>query len=378
MKAGAAGGHSTSMACAGHCAAWLFSLAALIVAAVPEYARWSLFLFALALLHWAWLVYGGHRRRAGLGADGRSAALATGQTLHDLLVESSRTAGNDLRALRADLKQVRGLVHDAVVTLGDGFQGIHARIQIEGEIIATVMARLLGGMEIGTNGGDGHGAAVSTRSLLRDLHKVFQTHIDSLSAVARCRDEVIQRLDELTTQIDAAVRYCGAAGADALIAQRLEETRAALFEVRRLTGEVVARDLTAAISTKRGVDTLLAESTELNHQLSDMLVRAASAGTGVNHSLDVLVRSLQFEDVVRQLLEYCDRQVAGIEIYVDGLTGLLAESGSESGSGRQPQEQQARLMQACESYLENSTRWASDRQRHITQTSMRAGNVELF
>jgi hypothetical protein len=233
-------------------------------------------------------------------------------------------------------------------------------------------------MEIGTNGGDGHGAAVSTRSLLRDLHKVFQTHIDSLSAVARCRDEVIQRLDELTTQIDAAVRYCGAAGADALIAQRLEETRAALFEVRRLTGEVVARDLTAAISTKRGVDTLLAESTELNHQLSDMLVRAASAGTGVNHSLDVLVRSLQFEDVVRQLLEYCDRQVAGIEIYVDGLTGLLAESGSESGSGRQPQEQQARLMQACESYLENSTRWASDRQRHITQTSMRAGNVELF
>ena len=63
MKAGAAGGHSTSMACAGHCAAWLFSLAALIVAAVPEYARWSLFLFALALLHWAWLVYGGHRRR---------------------------------------------------------------------------------------------------------------------------------------------------------------------------------------------------------------------------------------------------------------------------------------------------------------------------
>jgi methyl-accepting chemotaxis protein len=369
------------MACAGHCAAWLFSLAALITAAVPDYARWSLFLFALALLHWAWLVYGVRRRGADPDRDagGRGAALAPGQTLHDLLVESSRTAGNDLRALRADLKQVRGLVHDAVATLGDGFQGIHARIQIEGEIIETVMTRLLGGAETpAADAGGGHGAAVSTRSLLRDLHQVFQMHIDSLSTVARCRDEVIQRLDELTTQIDDAVRCCSTAGAEATIVQRLEQTRAALLEVRRLTGEVVVRDLTAAISTKRGVDTLLAESTELNHHLSDLLVRASAAGTGVNHSLDVLVRSLQFEDVVRQLLEYCDRQVAGIEIYVDGLTGLLAESGPESGSGRPPQEQQTRLMQACESYLENSTRWASDRQRHITQTSMRAGNVELF
>jgi methyl-accepting chemotaxis protein len=375
MKAISAGGHSASMACAGHCAAWLFSLAALITAAVPDYARWSLFLFALALLHWAWLVYGVRRRVSGVDTNGRGAGLAPGQTLHDLLVESSRTAGNDLRALRADLKQVRGLVHDAVATLGDGFHGIHARIQIEGEIIETVMTRLLGGTEANAaDAGAGHGAAVSTRSLLRDLHQVFQTHIDSLSAVARCRDEVIQRLDELTTQIDDAIRYCGAAGAEATIVQRLEETRAALFEVRRLTGEVVVRDLTAAISTKRGVDTLLAESTELNHDLTDLLVRASAAGTGVNHSLDVLVRSLQFEDVVRQLLEYCDRQVAGIEIYVDGLTGLLAES----GPGRPPQEQQTRLMQACESYLENSTRWASDRQRHITQTSMRAGNVELF
>ena len=46
--------------------------------------------------------------------------------------------------------------------------------------------------------------------------------------------------------------------------------------------------------------------------------------------------------------------------------------------GQRPEEQRAKLMHACESYLDNSTRWASDRQRHITQTSMQAGNVELF
>lgn len=77
---------------------------------------------------------------------------------------------------------------------------------------------------------------------------------------------------------------------------------------------------------------------------------------------------------MRQLLEYCDRQVAGIEAYIDGLVNLLADP----KLGQHPEEQRARLMHACENYLESSTRWASDRQRHIRQTSMQAGDVELF
>lgn len=172
--------------------------------------------------------------------------------LRDLITEAGRTAGEDLRALRADLQQVRGLVHDAVVTLGDGFQGISERLRLEHQVIAVLMARLL------------------------------------------------------------------------------------------------------------------AERSALNHHLSGELARVAGASAGANEGLDMLARALQFEDVVRQLLEHCDRQAAGIEALIAVLAGL---------AGGQPETQ---LVQACESYLEMSAGWARDRQRHLTQTTMQSGDVELF
>lgn len=181
-------------------------------------------------------------------------------TLRDLISETGRTAGDDLRALRADLQQVRGLVHDAVVTLGDGFQGISERLRLEHQVIAVLMARML------------------------------------------------------------------------------------------------------------------AERSALNHHLSGELARAADAGVNAKEGLDTLARALQFEDVVRQLLEHCDRQAAGIEAFIDALAGLLADPAA-AGHAEAPE---SGLAQACESYLEMSARWARDRQRHLTQTSMQAGDVELF
>lgn len=205
-------------------AAWALSAAALGIALVPGGAPWAAPLFALAIACWAWLAYGGRRDRDGEEAHGKGLA--------ELIAASSRTAGNDLRALRADLRQVRTLVHDAAVTLGNGFQGLDATLRGE----------------------------------------------------------------------DSGGRAAGA--------------------------EVV----------------------------------------------EVLVRSLQFEDVARQLLEYCDHQVAGLEEYADDLVTLLGDAGLRG----QPSERESRLIRACERYLENSRLWATRRQRHITQTSMRAGDIDLF
>jgi len=101
---------------------------------------------------------------------------------------------------------------------------------------------------------------------------------------------------------------------------------------------------------------------------------AAAGGAAGTESIEVLVRSLQFEDVARQLLEYCDHQVAGLESCADDLTALLADARSH---GR-PAERESRLIAICERYLEDSRLWAARRERHITQTSVQAGKVELF
>ncbi len=169
----------------GHRAAWALSAAAVGIALIPGAAPWAAPLFALAVAQWAWLAYGGKQPcvRGPLAAAHVADSMRS-EALRKLIATSSRTAGNDLRALRADLRQVRGLVHDAAVTLGDGFQ-------------------------------------------------------------------------------------------------ELGET---MRQVR------------------------------------------PSAGQEAVDGIEVLVRSLQFEDVARQLLEYCDHQVAGLESCADELAGLLGGS----------------------------------------------------
>lgn len=206
--------------------AWVLSAAALGAAFVPGGALWAAPLFALAIAHWAWLAYG-----ARSGRD--NAEEVHDARLTERILAASRTAGNDLRALRADLSQVRILVHDAAVTLGDGFQGLSETMRQE---------------------------------------------------------------------------------------------------------------------------------------------RSAAGGAAVMENIEVLVRSLQFEDVARQLLEYCDHQVAGLEACADDLAALLTDATSR---GR-PAERESRLVAICERYLEDSRLWAARRERHITQTSMQAGKVELF
>ncbi len=208
--------------------AWALSAAALGAVFVPGGAPWAALLLIVAIARWAWLVHEGRRdpEYRDVPASG----------LSELLVASSRTAGNDLRALRADLGQVRLLVRDAAVTLGDGFQGLSE-----------------------------------------------------------------------TMQNERATPGCAAA-------------------------------------------------------------------PEITENIEVLVRSLQFEDVARQLLEYCDHQVAGLETYADDVVALL----SDEKLRLQPAEWESRLVSACENYLENSRLWAARRQRHITQTSVQAGEVELF
>lgn len=205
--------------------AWALSAAALGTAVMPGGALWAAPLFALAIAHWAWLAYGAR--------GGRDTKEIHDARLTERILAASRTAGNDLRALRTDLRQVRILVHDAAVTLGDGFQDLS--------------------------------------------------------------------------------------------------------------------------------ETMRRES------------RTAGDATGTE-SIEVLVRSLQFEDVARQLLEYCDHQVAGLEACADDLAALLADATSH---GR-PAERESRLIAICERYLEDSRLWAARRERHITQTSVQAGKVELF
>lgn len=219
----------------GHGAAWSLSVAAVGIALIPGAAPWAAPLFALAVAQWARLAYGGKRPRARgpvAAAHAHDTDSMRSEALRKLIATASRTAGNDLRALRADLGQVRGLVHDAAVTLGDGFQRLSATMQRE----------------------------------------------------------------------------------------------------------------------------------------------RPGAGQETVDGSEVLVRSLQFEDVARQLLEYCDHQVAGLESCADELAGLLCDAELL----RQPAERESRLARACENYLEKSRHWAIHRQRHITQTSMLAGKVELF
>lgn len=152
----------------------------------------------------------------------------------------------------------------------------------------------------------------------------------------------------------------------------------ALGEVQRVvTGE--SQELHLAIARVRGV---LNDAAETLRESFEKLGSAspsacAEANEPLAEAVSQAIRSLQFEDIVRQQLEYADARLSGVEELMRGIEKLCAEL----------QQSRARTQAADGVVLDELARglsggvetWIEGRARHVTtQDSVESGSVELF
>ena len=311
--------------------------------------------------------------------------------------------------MRGDLRQVQNLVADAVATLQQAFNGLNERAFQQSQLVGDMIASM---REQGGDDGEGGGFAEETDKVLRYfVEYVVNTsaqsmgmveHIDDMMKHMRRADSLLGDVKQIADQtnllaLNAAIEAARAGDAGrgfAVVADEVRNLsrRSDKFsdEIRTVIGEAVgaiddargsiqqlaSQDMNFAITAKTRVNEMLGRLSELNESVESALGSVSTISGEVNGLVGDAVRSLQFEDIVRQLAEYSERHLDRIHGMVsrmhDGLN-VLRDSEHRSPSDYLAAVQH--LQGELDQYVLEALAVDS---KPVAQGSMEEGDVELF
>lgn len=308
------------------------------------------------------------------------------------MAEARSRLGAEFVVVREDLAQLRGLVNDAIAKLGNGFQGLAAKIKEQDLLIQAMSAQASGG----STGKEGFRAfATETGEVLGELGQRIQRTSQNSMTMARQIEEVSTRIDEvgklvngvkqiashtkllaLNAMIEAA--HAGESGRGfAVVANEVkalsqssdtfsdqivnavEHVRTNMAQARGAMSGIAEADTEFAQIARNRVHTMLEEVGNVNTKMALQLQEAANVSRGIMDSVSLSVTALQFDDMVNQLIQHIDTRLQRLEPFA-----------SEIVSGT-PQ----RLVSAIN---EHQAQVLELQHKSVAQISMENGDVELF
>lgn len=328
----------------------------------------------------------------------------------DLVAHIDGSLGQVVSEMRAELQRIQALVADAVATLQDAFNGLNDRSRAQQERVGALIGVM--GDAGGNQDAEGEGFADKTDKVLNYfVEYVVNTSANSMAMVERIDEMVEQmnRADQLLGDVkviadqtnllalNAAIEAARAGDAGRGFAVVADEVRKLSHssdrfsdEIREVIGgaisnidgaraaisKLASQDMNFAIQSKTDVRDMLDRIQAINDGVESALSDVSTISGEIDGLVGNAVRSLQFEDIVRQLTDYSGRNLDRVQSMVGCLhQGMLALRESEERSPEAfvtaVQDMQAQI----DGYLLEQRQSEG---RPVEQESMEEGEVELF
>lgn len=262
------------------------------------------------------------------------------------------TCGN----LRGELSQIRTLVEDSVKTLQVSFQGMNGHSKEQLAMVQGMIANVSGQISSDKENN------VSFAEFAEETDKVIRYFVDHVILISQSTMQLVERIDDIAKQMDTAdlllsdvkiiadqtnllalnaaieAARAGEAGrgfavvADEVrkLSQRsnkfsdeirtvIQDSRNNISEARDSVGNVASKDMNFAIQSKVRVDEMISYLGIMNQTVAENLSQLSNISGNINGMVVDAVRSLQFEDIVRQLVIYSENQLDRIDRIIKDL-----------------------------------------------------------
>ena len=336
-----------------------------------------------------------------------------GEGLSELAQEINVSMLDYSRLMHGELDQIQGLVADAVVSLHSSFTGLEAMSHAEQEMVMSLIEHTSATV---TNA-DGENRDV--QGVIQEAGQVMEYFINLIVDMSKGSIQLVEKIDDISTQSDEIFKLLGgiksiadqtnllalnasieaARAGDAgrgfavvasevrqlalhsntfnkQIVDYMERTKATICEANHIVGEIASRDMSRAISAKGEVDEMMKSLGEFNRHIAGDLDEIGNFTNQIKGNVTLAVRSLQFEDIVRQAVLQTQSNLENLKALMESTCGDLEDLGKVgSENGR---ECAVRLREIRDRLLEEKTKLMQGQHKPVNQSTMAEGSVELF
>lgn len=332
----------------------------------------------------------------------------------DVIVQSTGFYARESRGLAEDLSRCRSMIHEAVHDLQNSFSGLSAHTKMQTDMVLDLIRKTADSKD-DENSDQETSSKISFSEFTTETNKLLDFFIQQTIETSRDSTHVLYGIDDVAGQMSKVEDLLGdirsIANQTNLLALNaaIEAARAGeagrgfavvADEVRNLSvtsndfsikiSELVAdamqninvaqsrieqmasKDMMFAIESKEKVDITFQEMDALNEFVSETLEKVSLTTTSIDHQVGVAVKALQFEDIVRQLVEHVEERFADLDVIVSQL-GIIAAS--------KPADEHTNVaINIIEEKIKHLNKLHENnmKDKKVQQESLDAGAVELF
>src|SRR5574343_97869 len=340
------------------------------------------------------------------GSIGHDIMEQSGNAIIRVSTEASRQVGE----MRNEVARAQNIFNEAIDQLVGSFQGMNAQIQRQQHLGLQVVS---GGADGGAVEGFQHFAAKTSETLRQFVESVVENSrlamslVEMTDRISSQMSEVRGRLNEIEgiakqtnlLALNAAIEAARAGEAGrgfAVVADEVrdlsgrtnhfsQQIRASLMKMQgtieateQAINQMAAQDMTFALTSKNDVESAMVGINELNRRTGDTVGELNSIAEQVEQSVNQAIMSLQFQDMVTQLLGHVGRRL-------EVLDEILADEQKMAGVLNDSSDSTAAMAALSEIYLHidqisQKTGVISQKvdNNPVSQTGFASGDVELF